>query len=41
MKEMQIKLEGKTQINKNETTKPQVPHIASPSIFMPAFLGTG
>lgn len=38
---MQIKLEGRNRTNKKETTKPQVPHIASPSIFMPAFLGTG
>lgn len=40
MKQMQIKLEGKNRINKKETTKPQVPHIASPSISMPAFLRT-
>lgn len=38
---MQIKLEGKNRINKKGTAKPQVPHIASPSIFMPAFLETG
>lgn len=40
MKQMQIKLEGKNRINK-ETTKPQVPYIASPSIFLPAFLRSG
>lgn len=41
MKQMQIKLEGKNRINKKETAKPQIPHIASLSIFMPAFLRTG